>query len=90
MSLFFHPQILLKSHKWKKRELPTDKSHRPDKLYTTLSPTQEWIVTELRKTLLLPLDDLLAITREFVIPDVSRSKGNKGTLPFLRYFAYTL
>ncbi|MBK8640447.1 MAG: hypothetical protein IPN92_19975 [Chromatiaceae bacterium] len=27
----------------------------------------------MRKTLLLPLDDLLAVTREFLNPDVSRS-----------------
>ncbi len=31
------------------------------------------MVVELRRVLLLPLDDLLAITREFLIPDVSRS-----------------
>jgi len=28
---------------------------------------------ELRETLLLPLDDLLAVTREFIHPEVSRS-----------------
>ena len=28
---------------------------------------------QLRPTLLLPLDDLLAVTREFINPDVSRS-----------------
>ena len=28
---------------------------------------------ELRKTLLLPLDDLLVVTREFIHPEVSRS-----------------
>ena len=31
------------------------------------------MVIELRTTLLLPLDDLLAVTREFLNPDVSRS-----------------
>ncbi len=31
------------------------------------------MVIELRKTLLLPLDDLLAVTREFIHPNVSRS-----------------
>lgn len=30
-------------------------------------------MTELRRMLLLPLDDLLAVTREFLNPDVSRS-----------------
>ena len=31
------------------------------------------MVVELRKTLLLPLDDLLVVTREFIHPEVSRS-----------------
>ena len=30
-------------------------------------------MVQLRKTLLLPLDDLLAVAREFLCPDVSRS-----------------
>ena len=30
-------------------------------------------MVELRKLLLLPLDDLLVVTREFVHPEVSRS-----------------
>ena len=48
--------------KWQNREEMTDKSHRPDKLNTTLTESQEWLVVELRKTLLLSLDDLTAIT----------------------------
>jgi transposase InsO family protein len=40
---------------------------------TTLTPEQELIVVELRKTLLLPTDDLLVVTREFVNPAVSRA-----------------
>jgi hypothetical protein len=39
-------------------------------LYTTLTPEQELIVLELRKTL-VPTDDLLAVTREFINPAVS-------------------
>jgi hypothetical protein len=31
------------------------------------------VVVQLRRLLLLPLDDLLAVTREFLNPDVSRS-----------------
>jgi len=42
-------------------------------LHTTLTPVQEAVVVELRKTLLLPLDDLLAVTHEFIHPAVSRS-----------------
>ena len=60
-------------YKWKKRESFVDKSHTADRLQTTLTPAQEVIVVELRKTLFLPLDDLLAVTREFLCADVSRS-----------------
>jgi transposase InsO family protein len=42
-------------------------------LKTTLSAAQELLVVELRRTVLLPLDDLLAITREFINAAVSRS-----------------
>ena len=59
--------------KWKERDSAEDLSHRPDTLRTTLTPVQEAIVVELRTTLLLPTDDLLAITREFINPDVSRA-----------------
>lgn len=59
--------------KWKKRENTEDLSHRPHKLHTTLSTVQEWIVCELRRMLMLPLDDLLTVTREFMNPKVSRA-----------------
>jgi transposase InsO family protein len=59
--------------KWQDRESPVDGSHCPNKMNTTLSTVQELIVVELRKTLLLPTDDLLAITREFINASVSRA-----------------
>ena len=59
--------------KWKTREAPEDPSHRPHKLSTTLTVAQEAIVVELRRLVLLPLDDLLVITREFINPQASRS-----------------
>lgn len=59
--------------KWKHRQTPEDLSHRPHKLHTTLSPVQEAIVVELRCLLLLPLDDLVAVVREFIHPQVSRA-----------------
>lgn len=37
----------------------------PQRLQTTATPAQEAIVVYLRMTLLLPLDDLLAVTCEF-------------------------
>ena len=58
---------------WRRRDTGQDASHRPHRLHTTLTPAQELVVIELRTTLLLPLDDLLAVTREFLNPDVSRS-----------------
>lgn len=59
--------------KWRKRDDLDDRSHRPHRPKTTLTPAQEWIVCELRKTLFLRLDDLLAVTREFVNDKASRS-----------------
>ena len=61
------------ARKWKRRDDPQDRSHRPHTLCTTLTPAQELLVVELRRTLLLPLDDLLVVTREFINPGVSRS-----------------
>jgi transposase InsO family protein len=60
-------------YKWRKRDVFTDRSHTAHRLQTTLTPAQEVVVVELRKTLLIPLDDLLSVTREFLNPDVSRS-----------------
>lgn len=59
--------------KWKYRDNFQDRSHGPHRLNTTLTPLQEGVVIELRKTLLLPLDDLLVVARAFVNPAVSRS-----------------
>jgi transposase InsO family protein len=58
---------------WRRREDVQDRSHTRHNLLTTLSPAQEAIVVELRRTLRLPLDDLLVVVREFVHPAVSRS-----------------
>lgn len=59
--------------KWRHRTSVEDASHRPHTLHTTLTAAQEAIVVYLRQQLLLPLDDLLVVTREFLNPDVSRS-----------------
>ena len=60
-------------YKWKKRQSFNDRSHTAHRLQTQLTPAQEVIVVHLRRSLLLPLDDLLAVTREFLCPSVSRS-----------------
>ena len=59
--------------RWRGREDVHDRSHTPHRLQTTLTPAQEAIAVELRRLLLLPLDDLLVVVREFLNPDVSRS-----------------
>jgi len=59
--------------KWRSRSEFQDRSHRAHRLQTTLTPEQEIVVVHLRRSLLLPLDDLLAVTREFLCPEVSRS-----------------
>lgn len=61
------------ARKWKKRTSVHDASHTPHRLQTTLTPAQERVVVELRRTLLLPLDDLLAVTREFICAEATRS-----------------
>ena len=38
-----------------------------------MTPAQEAVAVVLRKTLLVSLDDLLAVVREFLNPEVSRS-----------------
>ncbi len=50
-----------------------DRSHTAHRLQTTLTPAQEAVAVSLRQSLLLPLDDLLAVVREFLNPNVSRS-----------------
>jgi transposase InsO family protein len=59
--------------KWRKRDSVEDCSHTPHRLQTTLTPAQEAVAVALRKALLISLDDLLAVIREFLNPNVSRS-----------------
>jgi len=55
-------------YKWRKRDTVEDRSHTPHRLQTTLTPAQEAVAVALRKTLLVSLDDLLAVVREFLNP----------------------
>ncbi|TSE31182.1 Integrase core domain protein [Tepidimonas charontis] len=59
--------------KWRQRDDFLDRSHTPHRLQTRLTAAQEAVVVELRKLLKIPLDDLLALTREYLCPTVSRS-----------------
>ena len=60
-------------YKWKHRDSVHDRSHTPHRLQTTLTPAQEAVAVVLRKVLLVSIDDLLAVVREFQNPEVSRS-----------------
>lgn len=59
--------------RWKGRQGVEDRSSRPHKMQTTLTELQERVAVELRVTLLLSLDDLLAVVREFLNPGCSRA-----------------
>jgi transposase-like protein len=60
--------------RWRGRDDVHDRSHTPHRWQTTLTPAQEAVAVALRTTLLLLLDDLLAVVREFLNPHVSRSR----------------
>ena len=60
-------------YKWRNRDSVNDLSHTPHRLQTTLTPAQEAVAVALRRTLLVSLDDLLAVVREFLNPNASRS-----------------
>lgn len=59
--------------KWRGRDNHHDVSHQPHTMQTTLTRSQEIIVMQLRISLLLTLDDLTAIVKEYINPDASRS-----------------
>lgn len=59
--------------KWRQRESMSDASHVPKQLNTTLSEAQEYVVVELRTRLLLSLDELLLVCKQFINPHVSRA-----------------
>jgi transposase InsO family protein len=59
--------------KWRQRSDFLDRPHTAHRLPTTMTAAQEAIAVQRRRTLLLPLDDLLSVMREFVCPQLSRS-----------------
>lgn len=72
--------------KWKRRETPEDLSHRPHTLSTTLTAAQEAIVVDLRPLVLLPLDDLLVISCDFINPHVYRFRSKSPSHRRIRAF----
>jgi transposase InsO family protein len=69
---------LATARKWKRREDVQDRSPRPHTLSTTLTPAQDILVVELRRSLLRSLDDLWSVTRACINPAASRSGLDRG------------
>ena len=59
--------------KWRKRENVADLPHTPRQLNTRLNVAQEYVVVQLRIRLMLSLDQLLAVSKEFINEDTSRA-----------------
>jgi transposase InsO family protein len=59
--------------RWKSRPDVADRSTRPHRLTTTITEWEEALILELRRSLALPLDDILEAMRRCVNPQLSRS-----------------
>ena len=59
--------------RWKTRHEVTDRSTRPHRLNTSLTEWEEALVVELRRSLALPLDDIVEAMRRCLNPELSRS-----------------
>ncbi|MFP4658420.1 MAG: transposase, partial [Desulfonatronovibrionaceae bacterium] len=59
--------------KWRKRAEGYDASRRKRVHRTMFTPMQELIIIEIRRLLLLSLDDMLTVVRTFIHPSCSRS-----------------
>lgn len=55
------------ARKWRNRDSVADLSHRPSTLRCTLTPAQEAVAMEVRRTLWLPLDDLLVVASKMFL-----------------------
>jgi hypothetical protein len=59
--------------RWKARADTSDRSTRPHRLATTISDWEEALIVELRRSLALPLDDIVEAMRLCLNPKLSRS-----------------
>jgi hypothetical protein len=59
--------------KWRKRDTLEDASHIPKHINTTLTLQQQYVVVQLRTHLMLSLDQLLKVCREFINENTSRA-----------------
>ena len=63
--------------RWRARTEVSDRSHRPHRIATTMTPLEERLVVELRTSLALPLDDIVEVMRRCVNPKLSRSQVHR-------------
>ena len=68
--LGIHPRTVAR---WKARQDVADRSTRPHRLATTITEWEEALILELRRSLTLPLDDIVEAMRRCVNPQLSRS-----------------
>jgi hypothetical protein len=68
--LGIHPRTVAR---WKARPDIADRSTRPHRLATTISQWEEALIVELRRSLALPLDDIVEAMRRCLNPNLSRS-----------------
>ena len=59
--------------RWKGRPDVVDRSTRPHRLATTITQWEEALIVELRRSLALPLDDIVEAMRRCLNPKLSRS-----------------
>lgn len=63
--------------RWRSRADVTDRSHRPHRIATTMTPLEERLAVELRTSLALPLDDIVEVLRRCVNAKLSRSQVHR-------------
>ena len=68
--LGIHPRTVAR---WKARPDVADRSTRPHRLATAISQWEEALIVELRRSLTLPLDDIVEAMRRCLNPKLSRS-----------------
>lgn len=63
--------------RWRGRKDVRDRSHRPHRIATTMTPLEERLAIELRTSVGLPLDDIVEVLRRCVNPKLSRSQVHR-------------
>jgi transposase InsO family protein len=63
--------------RWRSRSSVSDRSHRPHRIATTMTPLEERLAVELRTSIALPLDDIVEVLRRCVNAKLSRSQVHR-------------